>query len=89
MRSVLITFATEEILLVIFILFMVGRFKSSTVPKMVSSTVFISYCISFSAFIALSADVYNTLSEDNDPLLDGILKNFWFGFYWLSLIFNL
>lgn len=90
MSTVLITFMIEEIILVIFLMLMLRRYKSPKVPKMVMLTVYSSWCISFSAFFALSADVYNTVNEtEKDELLDTVLQSFWFGFYWLSLIFNL
>jgi hypothetical protein len=84
-------FATELAALISLVVWKVHKYASPDTPFVIKATVILAYGVAFSAFIGISADVYNSLSPDKDKQnsLRPILEWFWLIFYWLSLILNM
>lgn len=84
-------FAGEVAVLIAFVVWNVRKYAAPDVPFVIKCTVVIAYCVAFSAFIGISADIYNSLALEKDKKdgLRPILEWFWLIFYWLSLILNM
>lgn len=84
-------FAGEVAVLVALVVWNVRKYAAPDTPFVIKVIVIIAYCVAFSAFIGISADIYNSLSTSGDKKdgLRPILEWFWLGFYWLSLVLNM
>ena len=85
----LAAFTTELVVMLILLTYLLKRYASKSTPMGVLLIVLLSWAVSFSAFIAMSADVYNVMKADQLSNLDTVLKVYWQGYYWLSFLLSM
>lgn len=85
----LAAFIAELVVMALLLVWLLHRYASKSVPLVIQFVVLLSWAISFSAFIAMSADVYNVMKADMLGSLDSLLKTYWQGFYWLSFLLSM
>lgn len=87
-----ISIVVEEVLLLALVLYLLLKYAGKQVPTGVLLVVYFSWAISFSAFVAISADIYNVLNQSdqaNFGSLKLILDYFWTYFYWVNFCLNM
>jgi LMBR1-like membrane protein len=82
-------FIAELIITLLVLAYMLNRYASKSTPFGVMLLVFVSWSISFSAFVGLSADVYNVMKGEKERDMDRILQVFWMIFYWSSFTLSM
>lgn len=85
----LAAFIAELVLMLLLLVYLLKRYASKSTPFGVMCMVLLSWAVSFSAFIAMSADVYDVMKADQMSSLDGVLKVYWQGFYWMSFLLSM
>lgn len=85
----IVAFVIELVIVLIILAYLLHRYASKSTPFGVLVLVYISWSISFSAFVGLSADVYNVMKSEKQRDMDKILKVFWMIFYWSSFTLNM
>lgn len=82
-------FIAELVFMLLVLAYMLKRYASKSTPFGVMLLVFVSWSISFSAFVGLSADVYNVMKGEKERDMDRILQVFWMIFYWSSFALSM
>lgn len=85
----LVAFISQLVLIVLVLIYLLRRYASKSTPWGVLVIVLLSWIISFSAFIAMAADIYNVMKTDQLGTMDPLLKIYWQTFYWLSFLLSM